>query len=99
MSSHGWSGEGLGEEAEEGFSGWAPLLEAETPPPAEIREDEDDEHAGGSVGGDVRGRTSTGGGSNGGSERGAPRRTEPWTESHEDRMDGEGELGSEPLSS
>ncbi|ETP15577.1 hypothetical protein F441_09711, partial [Phytophthora nicotianae CJ01A1] len=54
MSSHGWSGEGLGEEASEGLSGWAPPLEAGTPPPAEIREDEDEEHAEGSAEGDAR---------------------------------------------
>ncbi|ETM44481.1 hypothetical protein L914_10294, partial [Phytophthora nicotianae] len=52
MSSRGWSGEGLGEEASEGFGKWAPPLETETPPPAEIREDENKEHAGGSVGSD-----------------------------------------------
>ncbi|ETP27553.1 hypothetical protein F442_23168 [Phytophthora nicotianae P10297] len=69
MSSHGWSGEGLGEEASEGLSGWAPPLETETPPPAEIREEEDEEHAGGSVGSDVDGGTVTGGGSDDGAER------------------------------
>ncbi|ETN22010.1 hypothetical protein PPTG_02069 [Phytophthora nicotianae INRA-310] len=98
MSSRGWSGEGLGEEASEGFGKWAPPLETETPPPAEIREDENKEHAGGSVGSDVRNRTPTGGGSNVGSERGTPRRTETQTESRETRRDKEGTLGSEPLS-
>ncbi|ETP46494.1 hypothetical protein F442_07252, partial [Phytophthora nicotianae P10297] len=97
MSSHGWSGEGLGEEAEEGLSGWAPPLETEKPPPAEIREDEDGEHAGRSVEGDVGGRTPTGGGSIEGSERGTPRRTEPRVEGREARMDG-WTLRSEPLS-
>ncbi|ETP27841.1 hypothetical protein F442_22874, partial [Phytophthora nicotianae P10297] len=94
MSSHGWSGEGLGEEAEEGLSGWAPTLETETPPPAEIHEDEDKEHAEG----DARRGTPTGGGLNEGSERGTPRRTEPRVEGREARRDGEGTLGSEPLS-
>ncbi|ETI29773.1 hypothetical protein F443_23108, partial [Phytophthora nicotianae P1569] len=98
MSSHGWSGEGLGEEAEEGLSGWAPPLETETPPPAKIHEDEDEEHAEGSAEGDARRGTPTGGGSNEGSERGTPRRTEPRVEGREARMDGEGTLGSEPLS-
>ncbi|ETP33603.1 hypothetical protein F442_17878 [Phytophthora nicotianae P10297] len=98
MSSHGWSGEGLGEEAGEGLGGWAPPLETETPPPAEIRVDEDEEHAGGSVEGDARGRTPTGGGSNEGLERGTPRRTEPRVEGRKARRDGEGTLGAEPLS-
>ncbi|ETO75307.1 hypothetical protein F444_09076, partial [Phytophthora nicotianae P1976] len=98
MSSHGWSGEGLGEEASEGLSGWAPPLETETPPPAEIREDEDEEHAEGSAEGDARRGTPTGGGSNEGSERGTPRRTEPRVEGREARRDGEWTLGSEPLS-
>ncbi|ETO58712.1 hypothetical protein F444_22908 [Phytophthora nicotianae P1976] len=98
MSSHGWSGEGLGEEASEGLSGWAPPLEARTPPPAEIREDEDEDHAEGSAEGDARRGTPTEGGSNEGSERGTPRRTEPRVEGREARRDGEGTLGSEPLS-
>ncbi|ETI50369.1 hypothetical protein F443_06053 [Phytophthora nicotianae P1569] len=101
MSSHGWSGEGRGEEAGEGLSGWAPLLETETPAPAEICEDEDEEHRGGSVGCDVRRRTPTMGGSDDGSERGTPRRTEPRAESRgarEARRDDDGTLGSESLS-
>ncbi|ETP28189.1 hypothetical protein F442_22527 [Phytophthora nicotianae P10297] len=97
MSSHGWSGEGLGEEAEEGLSGWAPPLETETPPPVEIREDEDEEQAGRPVEDDAGGRTPTGGGSSEGSERGTPRRTEPRVEIREARRDG-GTLRSEPLS-
>ncbi|ETI41103.1 hypothetical protein F443_13643 [Phytophthora nicotianae P1569] len=98
MSSHGWSGEGLGEEAGAELSGWAPPLETETPPPADIREDEDEEHAGGSVEGDARGGPATRGGSNEGSERGTPRKIKPRVEAREARRDGEGTIGSEALS-
>ncbi|ETO99988.1 hypothetical protein F441_22586 [Phytophthora nicotianae CJ01A1] len=101
MSSHRWPGEGLGEEAGEGLGGWAPPRETETPLPAEIREDEGEEHAGGSVGSDMRGRTPNGGGSDDGSERGTPMRTESRAESHgarEARRDDDDTLLSESLS-